>query len=50
MAFFFSARDDSHHTGARGEEISQLDAPDGVSQLMANKKNDVEEEREEEGG
>ena len=35
MAFFRSARDDSHHTGARGEESGQLDAPDGVSQLMA---------------
>ena len=35
MAFFFSARDDSHHIGARGEESGQVDAPDGVSQLMA---------------
>ena len=38
MAFFFSAKDDSHPIGARGEESGQVDAPDGVSQLMAKKK------------
>ena len=35
MAFVGGARDDSHHNGASDEEGAQLDAPDGVSQLMA---------------